>query len=117
MLFCELEKDKKTFEYFKTYIQAFLDQEDSVEIDNEIQIKEIHEHLLRHGLSYNNNDEIKNWIKKNSKPFRNYLNSIKIIYLVYHCQGNNWNNITWDEFCIIEDKINSIKEKLLDKIF
>lgn len=116
MLFCELEKDKKTFEYIKKYIQAFTNNEDSVIIDNEIQINEIHEHLLRNGLAFNNREEIIKWIKKNGKPFRNYLNSIKIIYLVWHCLGNDWNDITWDEFCKIEDNINSVKEKLLDKI-
>lgn len=117
MLFCELEKDRKTFEYFKKYIQAFIHHEDSVVIDNEIQIHEIHEHLLSHGLSLQDSEEIRSWIKKNSKPFRNYLNTIKIIYLVWYCQGKKWSDITFEEFGELEDKINSVKEELLDKIF
>jgi hypothetical protein len=117
MHFCELEKDKKTFEYFKKYLEI-LNREDGdcFLLDNEIQIKEIYDHLKSNGYSKDDSEEIHKWIQKNGKPFRNYLNTIKIIYVVWHCMGKIWTDITWEEFCSIEDKINEVKQRCLDNI-
>jgi hypothetical protein len=118
MHFCELEKDQKTFMYFKKYIELVKqDDNDPSVLDNQFQISEIYEHLRLNGYSYNDSQEIHNWIKKNGKPFRNYLNTIKIVYLVWHCMEKDWEDITWEEFCKLEDKINEVKKICLDKIF
>jgi len=116
MFFCELKKDEKTFTYLKRYIHE-LSLENSVKIDNEFQKKEIEIHCQLNGISIHDCNEISKWVTENGKPFRNYLNSIKIVYLVWHCMGHDWEDITWKEFCLLEDKINSVKDTVLDKIY
>lgn len=115
MFFCKLEHDQKTFLYFKKYIEE-LTLKDSVKIDNEIQAKEIEKHCQNNHIPLDNCEEITKWIDSNAEGFRNYLNSIKLIYTVWHCMGHDWEVITWEEFCQIEDKINEIKTQVLDKI-
>jgi hypothetical protein len=115
MLFCKLEKDEKTFTYLKKYIHD-ISIKDSVKIDNDIQMKEIQIHCKLNGISVHDCNEITKWVTENGKQFRNYLNSIKIVYLVWHCLGHDWEDITWDEFCFLEDRINSVKNIILDKI-
>ena len=120
MPFCILEKDKKTFEYFKKYV-TFLEEEKNtcLILDNEIQSEEIQEHLRRtgSGIDGRKKEVISQWIKENARPFRDYLNSIKLAYVVWKCMGKNWEDITWDEFVVIEERLNSLKYKCLDTIF
>jgi len=118
MPFCVLEKDRKTFHYFKQYVQ-FLESEHKtcLIVDNEIQAQEIRNHLASNGFSSDNHQEGINWIKNNGKAFRDYLNSIKIVYLIWKCMGNRWTDITWEEFLELEEKVNSLKPVCLDTIF
>lgn len=122
MPFCILEKDEKTFDYFKKYV-SFLEKSDStcLSLDNEIQSEEIQDHLRREGFGGNGDpgkkEVISRWIKENARPFRDYLNSIKLAYVVWKCMGKNWEDITWEEFSRLEDRINQLKYKCLDTIF
>jgi hypothetical protein len=123
MSFCILEKDEKTFDYFKKYV-GFLEENERtcLTLDNEIQSEEIQDHLRREGFGNNGGDpgkkdEISRWIKENARPFRDYLNSIKIAYVVWKCMGKDWKDITWEEFVVLEDRLNQLKYKCLDTIF
>jgi hypothetical protein len=122
MSFSLLEKDQKTFEYFKQYVQ-FLEKDGNTcqILDNRIQANEIEDHLKRNGkessLSQVKKEEISHWIKENARPFRDYLNSIKLAYVVWKCMGRDWRDITWDEFVKIEERLNQLKYKCLDTIF
>ncbi len=122
MPFCILEKDEKTFEYFKLYVE-YLENEDStcLILDNKIQSEEIQEHLRRTGNAHGVDDQkkkiISQWIKKNARPFRDYLNSIKLVYVVWTCMGKEWKEITWNDFVSIGERLNDLKYKCLDTIF
>lgn len=118
MSFCILDKDIKTFEYFKKYVQ-FLETEDNTchILDNRIQADEIREHLRRNGMDESHKEEIDRWIDENARPFREYLNTIKLVYVVWKCMGKDWDNIGFDEFHAIEENLNRIKNKCLDTIF
>ena len=118
MAFCILDNDKKTFEYFKKYVQFLENEDDTCHIlDNRIQIDEIRDHLYRHGKDENHKDEIDRWIDENARPFREYLNTIKLVYVVWKCMGKEWQNIEFDEFNAIEETLNKLKHKCLDTIF
>jgi hypothetical protein len=82
-MFSLLEKDNKSFNIIICYLNYFID-ENNIEkklfdFDNEIQKKEIEEHLLRNGYLLSDQYEICNWITKNAKRYRNYLNACKFI--------------------------------------
>ncbi|MEW5814787.1 MAG: hypothetical protein AB1798_05250, partial [Spirochaetota bacterium] len=117
--FCILEKDKKTFEYFKQYVEFLETQDNACHIlDSKIQARELSEHLRINNLHPNSHDEeIANWIEENGQPFRDYLNTIKLVYVVWKCMGKDWNNISWEDFGRIEDNLNKVKAKCLDTIF
>lgn len=117
--FCYLEKDKKTFKYFKKYVEfleTHTDEETCLILDNEIQVEELNEHL-KHNDGRNKHSEINSWIHKNAKGFREYLNTIKLVYVVWKCMGYNWKDIKWSDFTKISDNLNGIKSKCLDTIF
>ncbi len=122
MPFCILEKDRKTFDYVKMYVE-FLENNGStcLVLDNQIQSEEIKDHLRRVGSDANlegiKKREVTRWIKENARPFRDYLNSIKLIYVVWKCMGNEWKEITWEEFVKIQERLNKLKYNCLDTIF
>lgn len=118
MGFCILEKDKKTFEFLKRYILTLnQNQQTCHQLDNHIQAEEIKKHLITNGYTDKNQAEILKWIKNNSQNFRDYLNSIKIAYLVCTCMDRDWNQLTWEDFCLLQDRINAQKAMILDTIF
>ena len=105
-IFCTLEKDNKTFNYFKEYL-FYLDSNSILYIDNKIQHNEIINHLKNNGYSDSDTYEITKWINKNAKNFRKYLNTIKLIFIIIKCSNININDLSFEQFCKIEDKINS----------
>ena len=118
MSFCILESDQKTFEYFKKYVEFLETEENTCHIlDNRIQADEIRDHLKRHGMDENHKEEIDRWIDENARPFREYLNTIKLVYVVWKCMGNVWHSIQWNDFNRIQENLNKIKDKCLDTIF
>lgn len=118
MSFCLLESDRKTFEYFKKYVE-FLDKHEGscLDLDNAIQAAEIRRHLLLNGLSPDDVNEKINWIRQNGKPFRDYLNTIKLAYVVWKCSGKEWGDMRWEDFVRITGQINQLKLVCLDTIF
>ncbi len=118
MSFCLLDGDQKTFEYFKKYVEYLERHEGSCfDLDNEIQAGEIRNHLLRNGFSQDDVDEKIRWIRLNAKPFRDYLNTIKLAYVVWKCNGKDWKDIEWKDFQTLSDEINKLKLVCLDTIF
>lgn len=118
MSFCLLENDQKTFEYFQKYVQLLDRHEETcLQIDNEIQAVEISAHLRINGYSENDISEKIKWIQKNGKPFRDYLNTLKLAYVVWKCCGKEWKDITFEDFQRIRDRINTLKTVCLDAIF
>ncbi len=120
-MFCELEPDQKTFEYIQYYLHYYQDNQDCdfLLLDKEIQMNELQWHLdSRHLSNYEaKTKEALDWIRENAKPFRSYLNTIKMVFVVWHCMGNEWKDITWEEFCKIRNRMNDIKNVCLDTIF
>ena len=129
--FCFLENDIKTFEYTKRYIKTLLkislNKEDIFNLDNEIQSEEIQLHLNRLQIpEWDINkillEKIK-WTEINSKPFRIYLNSIKMIALISITFHNCCNNCeitqeyTQEKYNKIVRNINEFKLNLIDTIF
>ncbi len=118
MAFCILENDYKTFEYFKKYVE-FLEKGDNdcLVLDNALQADEIRAHLMRNGFSDTDFEEKINWVNKNGKPFRDFLNTLKLAYVVWKGMGKKWEDITCEDFAKIEETLNTVKTKCLDTIF
>ncbi len=116
MTFCKLEKDQKTYEYLKKYLIWHVENKgkDFLELDSKIQLDEIRQHLELNKAD-NKNQEILEWIKKYSERFRLYLNSIKVIFAVWHCVGYE-GPPDWNKFCSIVEKLDEIRETCLDGI-
>ena len=116
--FSELEKDSKTFEYLKEYLNHWNSdsKKDFSKLDMDIQTREIVTHLYLNGKSGSDNAEIINWIQKYGAQFRAYLNSIKLVFLVWHCMGRDLNQISWEDYCQLRDKMNEIKSICTDTI-
>jgi hypothetical protein len=118
MSFCLLESDQKTFEYFKNYVEYLEKHSGSCfDLDNQIQAKEIKRHLVINGIASDNANEKIDWIRRNGKPFREYLNTIKLAYVVWKCSGKEWETIRWEDFINITKQINELKMVCLDTIF
>ncbi len=109
MLFCQLDGDEKTFALIKRYIQ-FLNVEQNTtpqELDKLIQIEEIKTHLYLNHKPLNDAAEIQEWIKKYGKPFRMYLNTIKLVYVLWVCgMGQEWSDITFENYTLICQRLN-----------
>jgi hypothetical protein len=118
MPFCTLQPDIKTFEYFKKYVEFLEKEGKSCHIlDNQIQAFEMKDHLVRNGYTTTDYNEIENWIQKNARPFRDYLNTIKLVYIVWKCMGKHWQEIEFEDFSRIQERLNGLKDTCLDTIF
>lgn len=81
---------------------------DIVKLDNIIQKNEIENHLKNNGFNDENNNEKINWIKNNGKLFREYLNTIKVAALIWYVAKPK-EELTWEKFCTLEDRLNNNK--------
>jgi len=63
------------------------------------------------------NRAIAAWIRDNGKSFRDYLNTVKLIYLIWFCNADRGDTISWEDFCAIGDNLNNIKNTCLDSIY
>jgi len=109
-MFCILEKDHKTYSYLQKFIEYIKENKmDYIhQLDNYIQKDEISEHLKINGFSENDRAEIMNWIYKYSSEFRQYLNTIKIAALLWVINFGE-KELTWENFCKLEDELNQKK--------
>jgi hypothetical protein len=113
---CYLEKDMKNYDYFQRYARSTGTQKEFFQIDNQIQAEEIHIHLKRHGYTCGDCGEVVEWVNKNGKTFRDFLNTNKIIYLVFKSSGHAMEKITLTEFFEKEEEINKKNKDCLEAI-
>lgn len=106
--FCYLDENYKNYEIFCNYITStnyFI-------IDNKIQIDEIKKHLYINNIPIEKtNQEALNWIKENADSFRRYLDTLKIITIIWHYQGNDVKDLTFEKYLEIKNKLNKIFSK------
>ena len=110
-MFCILEKDIKTFTIFQRYIRCFEENgsesaEVSLELDNRIQAEELRVHLEINHLSPNNTAAKLEWISTHGKAFRDYLNTIKLVYFVCKVTGVDPRSLNEDGFAALEETVN-----------
>lgn len=120
--FCLLEKDEKTFNYTKEYLKVLEKRENNcLRLDNEIQKKEIEQHLERKGKHISPEDERNKeaflWIDNYACNFRVYLNTIKIAASFLHYKNINSNDLTKEEFEHCCDAVNELRDFLMENIF
>jgi hypothetical protein len=115
MNFCYLEKDVKNYEYFKRYYKLKENCTEFFKLDNKIQFEEITKHIENHHGSPHNQNTAYEWIRENGEKFRHYINTLKIICLVFKCM--NKTDITQEEFFEMESRINNLKGSCLETIF
>jgi len=122
---CILEKDNKTYDYFKRYlailglddIKSSLETSLKIEnlpkkvffLDNMIQKEEIELHLEANKHILDQPAEALNWIEKNGKGFRNYLQTIKIACVAWSFLRLPYTDFTWTKFCNLVDEFNSLE--------
>lgn len=115
-MFCKLEVDKKTFNYLQQYFHEWREHHDLTQVDREITAKEIELHIALHNCQDHRTQEALQWIRENGQPFRSYLNTIKIALIAYHIAGLDSKELTWDDFCAMQKRLNEVKEELLDTV-
>lgn len=116
MQFCVLENDRKTFEYANRYAECFANQRSCMELDNAIQADELAAHMWINHIPQEDQAAKVQWIVEHGREFRQYLNTIKLIYVVWTASGRSWDEMSFEEFQQIEQRINGIKETCLDSI-
>lgn len=117
-MFSVLEKNKKTFQLVQKYIVYLNGSHGScTNLDNHIEMDEIKRWLKEISADDHDNRAIADWIKNHGKSFRDYLNTVKLIYLIWFCTSDRGDNITWENFCSIGDNLNYVKNTCLDSIY
>jgi hypothetical protein len=78
MKFSRLDKTQKTFEHINLIYEAICNNVKILSIGNLIQKRELEDHLKRLGCieGEKHQKECLEWIEKNAKPLRIYLNSL-----------------------------------------
>lgn len=123
-------EEKKILNYVKTYMdyidpcEKFFDEKKNIQrIDNRIQQAEIIDHLIRKNInpdedSFVKQQEIISWANLNSKNFRRYLNSIKIVTLILYSWGiTKSTEITEEKLLEAIKLINKYDGILLNQIY
>lgn len=117
-MFALLEKNKKTFLLVQKYIERLGENSCScITLDNNIQMDEIRSWLESLASDDRDTEAVNQWIEKNGQSFRNYLNTIKLIYTIWFCTTDHKRKLSWEEFCLIGDNLNILKNTCLDSIY
>lgn len=102
---CYLRKDYKTYDYIKKYIKCIGDHVKKCMIENEIQAHEILVHLdINNVCEDMRNREALNWIKRNGRPMRDYLETMYRVAVKYKDKM-----ATYEQFCYAIDEFNRDK--------
>ena len=113
-IFCNIESDAKSFELIKLYksrTESFEDEERKLieisTLDNEIQKKEIETHLyLNRVPEWDVDKEQSFWVTNYAYSFRVYLNTLKILFLIFETTNTDPRSLTFEEFCVQKEKLN-----------
>lgn len=111
-MFCILEQDDKTFCYLKRYLDAGNNTYKVFQLDNIIQREEIEVHLNINNKNNLDAGEMLEWVKRYSPQFREYINTIKLLAMLFMIEGKNSSNITYEEYIEKEKSLNKV-----DKLF
>lgn len=117
-MFSVLEKNRKTYLLVQKYIMYLRKNNCTcTNLDNHIEMDEIKTWLREISADDHDNGAIADWIRENGKSFRNYLNTVKLIYMIWVCTPGRRETISWEDFCLIGDNLNNIKNSCLDSIY
>ena len=118
MLFSRLEKDKKTYNYSKKYLDFTKECNGNciVIFENALQAEELKEHFRINNTP--DNDEFRSWeaqvwIGHNAEKFRKYLNSIKLLVIMIDINRE----YTFEYFSELVDRFNNMKNNIIDSIY
>ena len=114
-----LEKDDKTFYYVKEYYGRVCCNETLCICDIDIQRHELEDHLKNNNKDLHDNKEVALWIEKNSRNFRTYINSIKLLtfFIFSNNQINHIENLDKGTFCTYIDIWNNKKHSIIDSLY
>jgi len=116
-IFCFIEDEQKAFEIVKLYYEKTINiknEKDQLKelhnIDNQIQAKEINNHIYLNRIPEAECcDEKIHWINCYAHSFRSYLNTLKIIFITLYTSDTNFENLSFEDFCLLKNKINKNK--------
>lgn len=108
-MFSKLDNDEKTFYYILRYLKECHDSNEAFCIDNDLQIEEIKTHLFLNQTDFKNIQEQLDWVKSYSKNFREYINSMKIVWASWILNGNKPEDFNYETFLLYQEKWNSIR--------
>jgi hypothetical protein len=112
-MFCLLEKDQKTYDYFIYYTMAIESHViDLSEADAILHDKEIRTHLYLNQITPKDETEKILWIREYGKKFRHYLNTLKILAIMWHISKDSSEVMTIDIFYTMVDKLNAMNSYL-----
>lgn len=124
--FSFLDCDKKSYEYSIRILNHVLEDNTKslLSLENEIQQEEILQHFKLNNIinKKEQNLEAIRWIKQNGDPFRKYLNSLKIVVLIFlhkklYCKKScDRNCLSFEIFKEVVSEIDSYRE-LIENIF
>lgn len=111
--FCNIDDEPKAFEIVKLYhyktegIKQEKEKEILNRIDNELQIKEMQAHLIRNNVVEERQTSEKiDWALQHGHSFRIYLNTLKVLCLVLEAHCVDFDDLTFEEFCEIKNRVN-----------
>ena len=123
-MFCKLEQNESTFLFFKEYFKSLMKATSTDKVQNldlQLQLQEIKNYLNVNNKNQKDNKECIKWIEENSKNYRLYLNTLKIVKLIFDCiceiENKTIDQITYEDFKKVEAIINNEKESILENIF
>jgi hypothetical protein len=113
-VFCTIENEPKAFDIVKIYYNSTISL-DEIEkykaiqkIDNDLQKIEIEIHLQVNRVSDNDKSQSTlDWIKNYGKSFRIFLNTLKIALILLEYNQLDPNELSFEDFCKLKEKINS----------
>lgn len=116
--FSKIEKDNKTFQHVIMYYNCIMKGDDYTTTDIKIQQLELKEHLERNHVDENKNEECDKWIKENHKPFRKYINTLKVfsLFMFMNNQLEYREKIPYQIFEKMVEAFNEHGELIMDTI-
>lgn len=112
------EDEEKSFQYAKMYIDFINDKtpnKNIIHIDNLVQYKEIELHLKNKGIKkILGQKESIEWINSNADNFRQYINTLKLLAMILHCDHQE---CTYTNYIDKLKTMNDIKLTFIDSLF
>jgi len=123
--FSKLEKNINTFNYVREYFYIIKNTIDDGDLEKKlfaldctIQSKELEHHLIRNCKPVTDFKEKSEWIKKNSKPLRSWLNSLRTLAFFMNLDNVLYyrEDINYDLFCKFVEIYDKYNDCILNKI-